>query len=445
VQGRGNDFDSTRFPESVVQRLLGRGYLAELSKTQERDSLLRIVGAIHEQELAHHRTVFIVVPTYQCNLRCPYCFQSHKMHAGLGEFSSIMSIDQANDVFATIDRFLQPGSFARALGVTQPDEVTADQKHGVEITLFGGEPLLEVSRPVVKHIVEESARRGFSVGAITNAVELDAYADLLGPGLISTLQVTIDGGPETHDRRRIGPNYSRTFDQITNNVDLALSRGVRVGIRINVDQANTEAADALHPYFRSRGWTENSNFFARAAIVHDAWEFGSGRGVVSGSQLVQITTQATDQTNNCIESYEDAARDALHHCLSGKHYPFHRASFCGAERGMMIFDPLGDVYACWEEIGHREERIGTYRADGLHLLQHAASKWLARFPGSIEECSACPYALIHTSGCARAAKRSSGTMFAPACESFQEYFPVTLAREYSRWEAALLHHNTVRA
>lgn len=99
-----------------------------------------------------------------------------------------------------------------------------------------------------------------------------------------------------------------------------------------------------------------------------------------------------------------------------------------------MFDPLGDLYGCWEEIGIAERRIGHYRGGVLDLDEKVASAWLSRFPGAIEQCSRCPYALIHSSGCAKHARDESGSMFAAACEGFQSFFPRTLAESYEKIE-----------
>ena len=439
LERRGEDCEPSELPETLVPRLLQRGYLTELGVEEERAALLRIVCALRDQELRSHHTVFIVVPTYLCNLRCPYCFQSHDMHAGAGAYANVMSLERADQMFRVIDDFLRPGAFARALGLAEAEEEEEAPTRGVGVTLFGGEPLLEATRPIVDHIVRQSGRRELSVGAITNGVELHHFADLIGPERISSLQITLDGPPEMHDRRRIGPEHRQTFDCITRNIDMALARDAQVGVRINVDGANTEAIEWLNQDFAARGWTRHPRFFAQAATVHEGMRNHAPRNLISGSELVQITSTLKRKQHGIIESYESPAADVLRRCLSGSGYPFRRVSFCGAERGMMVFDPLGDIYACWEELGMPDERIGTYGSEGLNLFSEAATKWLTRFPGSIEECSACPYALIHTSGCAREARRSSGTIFAPACQSFQEYFPTTLAREYMKWEDALLN------
>src|SRR5436309_10613860 len=115
---------------------------------------------------------------------------------------------------------------------------------------------------------------------------------------------------------------------------------------------------------------------------------------------------------SCIVSYETTARQLLQRCLSSDSYPFTGTAHCSAETGQLMFDPLGDVHSCWDEVGDRSRRIGVYDRFGLRIEGPVAEQWLARFPGAIEECSRCPFALIHKSGCGSQARTSAGTVFA---------------------------------
>jgi uncharacterized protein len=445
VQRRGESFggdDAPDISEMTVERLVERGYLTQLRHEEEREILLRIAATLHEADLASHTTAFVLVPTYMCNLRCPYCFQEHGMHAGKGEFSRLMTRERADHAFGVIDRFRRPGAVAEALGVLEPEaQGAACEAHGsgdCEITLFGGEPLLEDTVPIVSYVVAEAAARGIMATAITNGVELGRFQHLLGPGLLEELQITLDGPPHIHDQRRIGPGHRRTFEAIAANVDMALARGVRVGLRINVNAANAEHLEELDEIVTQRGWRDHPNFFANAAAVHGAHLAKANRNLLPSPKLVEITIRLRKERGSRIDSYESVARRTLSNCIRGTGYPFHSAAFCAAEAGMLILDPLGHVYACWEEIGQKAHRIGDYGGDGISFRREVLGQWLARFPGAIEACSNCPYALIHKSGCAYQARRATKTMFSAACASFQEYFPMSLADAYSEEESKAL-------
>lgn len=417
--------------EATLARLEARGHLTRLDHESERRIVLRIAAAAHEADLASHPATFVIVPTYRCNLRCPYCFQPHQMHAGHGEFGEVLTRARVDEVFAIVDRFSQPGAVARALGIVEGQDGGSPQPNRERtITLFGGEPLLERTLDVVSYIVDCASHRNVSTMAISNGLELHRFRHLLGPGRLSWLQITLDGPAHIHDKRRVGPEHRQTFETIAANIDMALALDVHVGLRINVNSENAEHLENLHGTLVERGWERHPNFNANAATVQGAWLPRANRNLVSNTELVELTTRLRKSKRSQIASYELTARRTLSNCIQGNGYAFNSTAFCAAETGMLIFDPFGDVYACWEEIGHRDQRIGVYSDQGIDFSHQALGQWLARFPGAIEECSNCPYALIHKSGCAHQARKASNTMFSSACTSFQDYFPMTLADAY---------------
>ncbi|MER7057862.1 radical SAM protein [Streptomyces sp. NPDC000351] len=437
-RGRNTEAPPWNPGDEAERHLQERGYLTDLSVEEERLLMVDMAAALHEADLASSPPSFCFVPAYTCNLRCPYCFQSHEMHAGKGSYATIMTRERVDDAFRVIDRFDIPGAIASELGMCSPTQPSAHDPERAAaapmLGLFGGEPLDETTRDIVEYIAGEARTRGSALWAITNGVQLDLFADLLGPGGLAELQITLDGMPELHDRRRVGPRFRETFHRIVANIDLALEAGAQVKVRINVDSSNVDHVAMLNDLFAERGWLGHPSFSAGAAVVTGE---AKHEPLVSHADLVQLTSTFRGENTNCVNSYEHYAMNTLVRALSSK-YPFQRVAHCAAETGLLMFDPRGDLYGCWEEIGLADRRIGHYRGGNLTLDQEAARTWLSRFPGSIEQCSRCPYALIHTSGCGNHARNDSGTLFAAACEGFQTYFPHTLAESYTEIEQQLL-------
>lgn len=439
VGNRGRELENPPWsPESHAHlHLLERGYITDLSETAERELLVEVAGAIHESDIAKSAPGFVFVPAYTCNLRCPYCFQPHEMHSGRDKFATIMTPARVDDAFRVIDR-LSGRPLVSALSslgsVVSGAEIDEGIRSGTNVGLFGGEPLAANTRDIVEYIHSGAHRRGLPLWAVTNGVQLELFEDLLGPEGIQELQITLDGMPEVHDRRRIGPGFRHTFDKILDNIDLALGAGAHVSVRMNIDQSNISHVVQLNQLFIERGWSDDSKFSSDAAVVTGE---ASHEQLVSHAELVAATRDIAEDGRSCVSSYETRAHGLLRRALANE-YPFTRVTTCAAETGALMFDAFGDVFSCWEEIGQKERRVGTYTDGVLNLDEAITSAWLSRFPGAIDQCSECPYALIHTAGCANHARTSSGTIFAAACEGFQDYFPKTLANAYDDLESEIL-------
>jgi uncharacterized protein len=218
-----------------------------------------------------------------------------------------MTRERVDEALQVIDRFDRSRAMAEELGLARrpahahaPDG-TGTGSAGSRYRLFGGEPLTAATRDVVAYIVEQARRRGASLWAITNGVQLDRFAGLLGPDGLADLQVTLDGLPALHDRRRVGPGLRRTFDLIVDNVDRALAAGARVDVRINVDESNADQVPLLDDFFAERGWADDPRFRANAAVVT-----GEARHqpLVSHADLVAQTSALRTEGAGCVRSYE---------------------------------------------------------------------------------------------------------------------------------------------
>ena len=118
-----------------------------------------------------------------------------------------------------------------------------------------GEPLLAANRPIVEYLIRRAvAVGGADLWAVTNATELEAYRDLLGPTALARLQITLDGRPDEHDRRRIDATGSGSYERIARNIDLALEHGAQVSVRLNVDRNNLESLVDVADELVARSW-----------------------------------------------------------------------------------------------------------------------------------------------------------------------------------------------
>ena len=195
LERRGDVIDTSSWDPAVVEHLERRGYLTGLSAEKERrHPRPRRRGAPRPRpgpppgELRAHPVVRVQPALL---LLLPIARDAR----GYDVFSASMSDAQIDAIFAVIDELSEPGAVAHRLGMADRDAHPLDcaGDHTPDLTLFGGEPLRAVLVPTVAAILDRARTRGLRVGAITNGVELDAYADLLGPHGVAEVQVTLDG------------------------------------------------------------------------------------------------------------------------------------------------------------------------------------------------------------------------------------------------------------
>jgi uncharacterized protein len=433
--------DDSTPSETVLQDLQNRGYLTTLTVEQEKERLRSIAGMVHSFD--SRGLSYILVPGYDCNLRCPYCFQDHMRTDP--SFRHLLRRMTPELVDQILDGILN-------LEATHPDG-KSEHRH---FTFFGGEPLLAANAELVEYIVRRASALGpASFSAVTNGTELESYCNLLGPTTISSLQITLDGPPGTHDRFRMYADGHGSFEKIARNIVLALDRGVTVSVRVNVCKDNLKDLPGLAIEAQQRGWADRKNFRIYVAPIHPTGGFPNTGQLFNSHELGKAMRQLrdTDPIMSIIDTPDDGLRSralALFQHPETDPIADFKASFCGAHTGMYIFDPLGDIYACWERMGDPRIRIGRVASDGkLQFEMPMLSRWRSRTVASNPTCESCSYALHCGGGCAVSAEAQNGEYFSNHCDGFAARFRTAVADAYEAFLAEqedgsnLIHRQTL--
>lgn len=88
---------------------------------------------------------FTWMVTYNCNFRCPYCFEDRTKKDSKQKI--VFTKDMIDAAYAVIDKF-------------HPLKLSINKT----MTLYGGEPLLAENKEIVSYIVEE--KKGINVGIV---------------------------------------------------------------------------------------------------------------------------------------------------------------------------------------------------------------------------------------------------------------------------------------
>lgn len=385
----GQEYDINNFPlsEETFKALIARGYLTDKSEEEEYEYVRRFSNIFNRCEQAGKKG-FTFMVTYNCNFRCPYCYESEISKKGRQWSGKVFTKEM-------VDRAYQ------AMEEIEPNKDNIYKN----ITLYGGEPLLAINKKVVTYIVEEGQKRGYSFHAVTNGYDLDDYLDLLAPDKIHSLQITIDGEKEFHDTRRVHFMYGKSFDRIMENIDKALKTGVHINVRANTDGHNIDSMQHLKELFQEYGFYNYKTFNFYAALL------------CGSKNEMKIDTK---NQNSCKHldylTRGEMVRKIKEKGLSlnmqnyGVYYKIHKALtdsskirfntiFCASQSNSYILDPYGEIYTCWNTVGTKERILGNY-LKGVTWNDQEIALWHTRNIGTLSKCNRCKYALFCGGGCA---------------------------------------------
>ena len=414
--------DFAALPVALRERLLLRGHLTRKSEAEEIADM-KLIGRIHRMIPARAGIGIIVMPTYDCNFRCPYCYEQHRLKNGQEWLENTMSHEMIEAVFAGVENYKSRGY---AVG---------------SCTLYGGEPFLAKNIAVVREIAEHCKSLGLSMDAITNGYDLEEYLDFLVEYNCKELQVTVDGVGEINDRRRIHKDGKPTYDRILKNVELALQRGVQIHLRVNVGRENLSGIGELIEDLRARGFIDKEKERTVAGEKSERGKFlyyfkATNNDLhpennISEQDIIDELMKNGFTAMEAIEvqsQYNVPAR-TLRHLFTKAELPQPSPAYCGSEQGMLVIDPFGRIYSCWDQVAVDNTVVGfTDEQSGRFMMNFSKAKWRTRTSDLMPACEACPYVFICRGGCASRAFVEHGSYFREYCGEIKEIFAFVASR-----------------
>lgn len=321
--------------------------------------------------------------TDECNQKCKYCFE--KSIDNLSKINKSLSSDQINNIFGHIKKL--------------------NTKHDKSdnITLFGGEPLLEKNKAQIIYILSKiKSDKMSAVNIVTNGLTLGSYIDIIKEyeSQIATIILTLNGFDKTHDQVR-GSINNPTFYIIFENIKLLIKEAKKIKIRVNIliDSSNV---DKIH---------ELIQFFIDNKIDNDV-EIIFGRIQFRVSDIADYKNELKyeDYYSTIIDNYydNDIIKDSMitgsEVAIISKIYKQWKYNDIAVPeiKGCMAVTPGrycyfvdGLIYPCTEVAGIKEYAIGNYMNETI-LNEN---KWLEYKINNNEKCMTCKYIGLCNMGC----------------------------------------------
>jgi len=321
--------------------LSGAGYLVG----DGIDEMEELEGQANLNRISNATLSLTIAPTLACNFSCDYCYENR---------SAVIISDETQK--ALLD-------FA---------DNKMSQASKLLITWFGGEPTL--CMPIVERLqrrfLEMAQNHQAQVeptSMITNGYLLDGKTAKRMKDLgITDIQITIDGPPEVHDRRRKLRNGQGTFERIMDNlaesvIEILRDRGILSKVKVYFAQVQSAGISCADIRDRCYG--------------HD--EFAQSQ----------------------VQLYKNLISKGIYHV----EYPQASGGVtCGAvSNNSFVISPTGHLFKCWEELSlDPAQSVGDIFSEETTPDQTANfDKFNAWDPFVLSECRDCTILPICLGGC----------------------------------------------
>lgn len=336
------------------RELVDGGFLVD----DDLDELAAIETAHQRARESTEALDLVLAPSMACNLDCFYCFEANR-------YAGLMSRDAQDHVVRLVHRYFDAG--AKRLNVTW----------------YGGEPLL--ARSVIEQLSKrlmllcKRLHREYAAEIVTNATLLTREtAEWLAAWQVKRAQITLDGIPAQHDKRRVPKNRSPTFHRILEGIAAAASR-MQVTIRINVCRDTAPHLEKLLRILAARGMDLQASVYIAPLQIA-----GKGKAPADGTSDVSSfqTSKTRDRTLEVLDTREFAELENRFYELLLKHgfsvsdrLPEPRCTTCVADKKHgWVIEANGDVQKCYWTAGVATEAVGRLTMDGI-MPSTAYRKW----------------------------------------------------------------------
>lgn len=371
-----HDYES--IPVEILNDLISKKVIQE----QDDSELFYLQEKVRFEAQCHMRSHMniVIVPTTDCNFNCPYCFEGNKT-----------SLYMTQEVQDKIVKYLSSDS----------------QLKTIHITWFGGEPLMGIGimeslYSKIKELEKED-KKIISQNIVTNGYLINrCVIDFINSAKVDSMQITIDGNEESHNRLRcLKSNGKPTFKIISDNIALLLKEcsDLKIALRVNINRDNSNTFAETYRHFNSM----NSE------------RIGISPGFIREDSVDGVCpSHSTMDERSRMRFYKKMHEEGVNVSFMPT-----VADYRGCMMQVVnsfVVGPQGELYKCWNDVNCPERAVGHIDDDEIlnkltffHML--ASSHQFAD-----EKCRDCHLFPVCNGGCGwyRVKNLMQGTQF-PLC------------------------------
>jgi uncharacterized protein len=259
------------------------------------------------------------------------------------------------------------------------------------VTLYGGEPLQKMTKPVVDPIIDFCTSMGYNLFACTNGLSLQEFS----LEAFSRITVTLDGLSPVQNVRR--PAVSKeSFKTVVKNIEYTINMGVPLTLSINVDSQNMDELPQFADFLISKGWHNNANVAFELSHIMQSLdkEYSIVEPLEAAIKMVNLYKEYP-QMEIFLPSLKELT-PLLQVFFKGQEWR-PKYWYCGANCYMQFYDPYGYIYPCYMVIGRPQFAIGKYYP-AQEWFPHK-EVWRERNCFTLPQCRECSFSYFCGGGC----------------------------------------------
>lgn len=360
-----NNNELEKLTTNEIDALYDEGFIVD-DNAQEADKYRYYYDTVRFTGTASDLRIMFI-PTYCCNLRCPYCYEGTNKNFGY------ISTEALN----TILKFIKN----EILNSMVPIEK-------LTISLFGGEPTL------LPDALELFCRGVYDIGkeyGIEVFFDITTNFTLVNTRILNLIkeysimtQVSIDGAKEMHDSTRITPNGKGTYDLIVQNLEKALEWGLKdfITIRINTDEENLSSCKDV---FNTMQKYSNDVYFG---ILNKY----TGKNDGFSGTCMDDQTVVNVYSNNLLKLYKENGLELP--VKFGKKNPCSMNSV-----NKYMIDNYLNVYKCDLLLNIDDYKVGHLDKNGNFIRNENYYKQMSFSPFNNQKCYECKFLPLCAGNC----------------------------------------------